>query len=292
MNVGNDRERADITDSAKDRQSASVHTPKSTLVRRQDHPGAESHATQSPLHDSPKTVEHALGVPFVLSQISRTRSSASATMGHGQLLHYAVTRERWLIDFLKPTFRFKVLEFVRSHLGIWAHARNVVLLLLGCLFSTTWIRRLQNVSIVQTIDAGNLWTCIGRTTSIPCWFVMAEEVNDIGSVAKIKQNGRQLHLVSYLQLSDDMITRSKEWRVAGLISHRTFPIGQVHVNKVCRINLSSGAKAVFRNMGPHFTTGTYKTSMSAVGVWVDSNEVPMTFGYVGCTSHTMSVNIL
>ena len=86
--------------------------------------------------------------------------------------------------FAQPTFRFKVEEFVRSHLGIWAHAHNVVPLLLGCLFSTTWLRRLQNVSVVQTIDAGSLWTCTGRTTSSPCWFVMAEEVNDVGFVVR------------------------------------------------------------------------------------------------------------
>ena len=50
-----------------------------------------------------------------------------------------------------------------------------------------------------------------------------------------------------------MITRSKEWRVAGLFSHDISYCSR-HVNKVCRINFSSGAKAVFRNMGPHFTT--------------------------------------
>ena len=64
MNVGNDRERADITDSGTDRRSASVHTPKSTLARSQDHPVAESRAPPSPLQASPMTVEHALGVPI------------------------------------------------------------------------------------------------------------------------------------------------------------------------------------------------------------------------------------
>ena len=43
MNTGNDRERADITDSGRDRRSAPAHTPKTPLARRQDHPGAESH---------------------------------------------------------------------------------------------------------------------------------------------------------------------------------------------------------------------------------------------------------
>ena len=43
MNLGNDRERADITDSGRDRRSAPAHTPKTPLARRQDHPSAESH---------------------------------------------------------------------------------------------------------------------------------------------------------------------------------------------------------------------------------------------------------
>ena len=37
---------------------------------------------------------------------------------------------------------------------------------LGCLSSTTWIRRLQSVSIVRPVDAGNPWTWKGRTMSI------------------------------------------------------------------------------------------------------------------------------
>ena len=53
---------------------------------------------------------------------------------------------------------FHALEFVRSHLGIWAHEHNVASFLLGGLSSTTWIRRLQNVSIIRPVDAGSLWT--------------------------------------------------------------------------------------------------------------------------------------
>ena len=73
-------------------------------------------------------------------------------------------------------------------------------------------------------------------------------------------------------LSDDVITRSKQWRVAVLtpqdISYRSR-----HVKKESRINLSSGAKAEIPNMDPHFTTGTCKTLLSAVGVWVDSKSI-------------------
>ena len=43
MNVGNDRERADITDSGRDRRSAPAHTPKTPFACCQDPPGAESH---------------------------------------------------------------------------------------------------------------------------------------------------------------------------------------------------------------------------------------------------------
>ena len=74
MNVENDRERADITDSGRDRRSASAHTPKSTLARSQDHPGAESHAPQSPLQASPMTDEHALGVPIFQNAFECIRS--------------------------------------------------------------------------------------------------------------------------------------------------------------------------------------------------------------------------
>ena len=86
MNVGNDRERADITDFGKDRRSASAHTPKSTLARSQDHPGAESHAPPSPLQASPMTVEHALGVPIFTD--FQNAFECIRSHGTGQLLHY------------------------------------------------------------------------------------------------------------------------------------------------------------------------------------------------------------
>ena len=59
-----------------------------------------------------------------------------------------------------------------------------------------------------------------------------------------------------------MITRSKKWRVAGLFSHDIFYWSR-HVNKMCRINFSSGATAVLRNMGPHFTTKVIPISAHA-----------------------------
>ena len=83
MNVGNGRERADITDSGRDRRSASAHTPKSTVARSQDHLGAESLAPQRPQHTSPMTVEHALGIPFFYKFPERV---PSVTMGHSSCI--------------------------------------------------------------------------------------------------------------------------------------------------------------------------------------------------------------
>ena len=91
-------------------------------------------------------------------------------------------------------------------------------------------------------------------------------------------------------LSDDVITRLKEWRVAGLIS-QDISYRSWHVNKESRINLSSGAKAEIRNVDPRFTTGTCKTLLSAVGVWVDSKSILIDevfdFDYEGTASRTM-----
>ena len=95
-------------------------------------------------------------------------------------------------------------------------------------------------------------------------------------------------------LSDDVITQLKEWRVAGLIS-RDISYRSWHVNKESRINLSSGAKAEIRNVDPRFTTGTCKTLLSAVGVWVDGKSILIDevfdFDYEGTASRTMRVTV-
>ena len=96
--------------------------------------------------------------------------------------------------------------------------------------------------------------------------------------------------------SDNVISRLKEWRVAGLvsqdISYRTW-----HVNKEGRINLSigiidSGAEAEIRNVDPRSTTGTCKALLSAIGIWVDSRSILIdeVFDSEGTVSRTMSVN--
>ena len=77
---------------------------------------------------------------------------------------------------------FTALEFVRSDDGIWAHEHNAASLPLGCLSRTTWILRLQSVSIIRPMDAGNPWTWKGRTTSnsVLVRSDVAEEGNDGG----------------------------------------------------------------------------------------------------------------
>ena len=95
--------------------------------------------------------------------------------------------------------------------------------------------------------------------------------------------------------SDDVISRLKEWRVAGLIS-QDISYRSWHVNKEGCINLSvglidSGAKAEIRNVDPRFTTGTCKASLSAIGIWVDSISIDEVFDSEGIASRTMSVNV-
>ena len=106
MNVGNDRERADITDFAKYRRSASVHTPKSTLARRQHHPGAESHAPQSPLHASPMTVAHVLGAPISFIDF---QNAFGCIRNHG-------THSSCILDAKFWNLCDHILEFGRMHI--------------------------------------------------------------------------------------------------------------------------------------------------------------------------------
>ena len=89
---------------------------------------------------------------------------------------------------------FHALEFVRSDHGIWAHERNAASLPLGCLSSTSWIRRLQSVSTIRPVDAGSPWTWKGRTTSnsVLVRFYVAEEGNDGGFDVR----GQDVHLTS------------------------------------------------------------------------------------------------
>ena len=76
----------------------------------------------------------------------------------------------------------------------WAHECNAASLPLGCLSSTTWIRRLQIVSIIRPIDARSPWTWKGRTmsNSVLVRFYVAEEGNDAGFAVR----GQDVHLTS------------------------------------------------------------------------------------------------
>ena len=68
--------------------------------------------------------------------------------------------------------------------NLWVLEHNKASLPLGGLSSTTWIRRLQSVSIFRPVDACNPWTWKGRTmsTSVLVRFYMAEEGTDAGFV--------------------------------------------------------------------------------------------------------------
>ena len=97
--------------------------------------------------------------------------------------------------------------------------------------------------------------------------------------------------------SDDVISRLKEWRVAGLVS-QDISYRSWQANKEGRINLSlgiidSGAKAEIRNVDPRFTTATCKALLSAIGIWVDSKSILIdeVFDSEGTASRTMTVNV-
>ena len=96
---------------------------------------------------------------------------------------------------------FHVLELVRSDHGIWAHEHNAASLPLGNLSSTTWIRRLQSVSILRPVDAGSLWTWKGRTmsNSVLVRFHVTEEGNGAGFVV----SGQDVHLTSQSLVSHE-----------------------------------------------------------------------------------------
>ena len=77
--------------------------------------------------------------------------------------------------------------------------------------------------------------------------------------------------------SDYVLSRLKEWRVAGLVSQDT-SYRSWQVNTEGRIHhsigiIDSGAKAEIRNVDPRFTTGTCKALLSAIGIWVDSKSI-------------------
>ena len=108
---------------------------------------------------------------------------------------------------------FHALEFVRSDHGIWAHEHNAASLPLGCLSSTTWIRRLHSVSIVRPFDACNPWTWKGRTmsNSVLVRFHVAEEGNDAGFDVR----GQDVHLNSQPHVGhEDLGELLPHWTIA------------------------------------------------------------------------------
>ena len=137
------------------------------------------------------SVEDALGVPiFTDFQIA-----SECIRSHGPVSCCIMGVKGKVADRLsQANLPFTALEIVRSDHGIWAHEHNAASLPLGCLSSTTWTRRLQRVSILRPVDAGNPWTWKGRTmsNSVLVRFDVAEEGNDAG----LDVRGQDEHLNS------------------------------------------------------------------------------------------------
>ena len=97
--------------------------------------------------------------------------------------------------------------------------------------------------------------------------------------------------------SDDVISRLKEWRVAGLISE-DISYRSWRVDNEGRVDLSIGvidsdAKAEIRSVDPRFTTGACKALLSAMGIWIDCRNILISevFDSEGSTSRTLTVNV-
>ena len=134
-------------------------------------------------------VEHALGILI----FTDFQNASECIRSHGPDSCRIVGGKGKVADRLsQANLPFHALEFVRSDHGIWAHEHNAVSLPLGCLSSTTCIGRLQSVSIIRPVDAGNPWTWKGRTmsNSVLVRFYVAEEGNDAGFDVR----GQDLHL--------------------------------------------------------------------------------------------------
>ena len=97
--------------------------------------------------------------------------------------------------------------------------------------------------------------------------------------------------------SDDVFSRLKEWRFAGLISE-DISYRSWRVDNEGRVDLSigvidSGAKAEIRNVDPRFTTGACKALLSAIGIWIDCRSILISevFDSEGSTSRTLKMNV-
>ena len=134
---------------------------------------------QSPLQASPMNVDHALGVPI----FKDFQNASECIRSHGPDSCCIMGVKGKVADRLSQAdLPFHALEFVRSDHGIWALENNAASLPLGCLSSTSWIRRLQSVSILRPVDAGSPWTWKGRimSNSVLVRFYVVEEGNDAG----------------------------------------------------------------------------------------------------------------
>ena len=141
-----------------------------------------------------------------------------------------------------------------------------------------------------------IWSRSSLCANTGLLFYQSVEQWEVLSSLFTKETWRVLVDTSAGLHSDDVISRLKEWRVAGLIS-QDISFRSWHANIEGRINLSvglidSGAKAEIRNVDPRFKTGTCKALLSAIGIWVDSKSISIdqAFDSEGIASRTMSVN--
>ena len=96
---------------------------------------------------------------------------------------------------------------------------------------TTWIRRLQSVSIVRPVDAGNPWTWKGRTmsNSVLVRFHVAEEVNDAGFDVR----GQDVHLNSQSHVCHEDLGELLPASVS--LDHRTEVVLETTVDDARRV---------------------------------------------------------
>ena len=102
---------------------------------------------------------------------------------------------------------------------------------LGCLSNTTWIRRLQSVSIIRPVDAGNPWTWKGRTMSnyVLVRFYVAEEGNDAGFDVR----GQDAHLTSQSLVGHENL--GELLPASASPDHRTELVSETTVDDVRRV---------------------------------------------------------
>ena len=173
-------------------------------------------------------VEQALGVPI----FTDFQNASECIRSHGPDSCCIMGVKGKVADrHSQANLPFHALEFVRSDHGIWAHDYNAASLPLGCLSSTTWIRRLQSVSIIRPVDAGNPWTWKGRTmsNSVLVRFYVAEEGSDAGFDVR----SQDVHLSSQSLVGHEDL--GELLRASASLDHRTELVLETTVDDARRV---------------------------------------------------------